>query len=327
MTSSSDILGIEREIPPSMYKLLSSLSYKSCLHYPQPDKLNEENCLEMVDLAKSNIPHKPYEFTRDGIVICAGSRDGDDRYLTNAYINIKNLRDLGVDWPIQIWHKGQEEILGNFKELVKNLNVEFVDALSLKKILPARILNGWELKVYAIKWCPFNRILLLDADSFAVKNPLFIFDTEEFKKSGAIFFPDQRTLDPEDKIWKLMGIEYKAEREFESGQIFLDKNKTWGAICLTMWMNEYSDFFYKYFWGDKESFHFAWLKMGNEYFMGNPYKLVGPHHLQYWNYDLVFQHITWLKHSIHSEDSFVEGLQRADKHKLYIEELKKLWKL
>jgi len=321
MNNKINFSSIEEHLPCSMNCYLSELDKEGAIHNPKPEYLTEENCLDMTEAAIKYIPDKPSNFNGNGIVMCAGTK----KYLTNAYVNIRNLRSLGVDWPIQIWHRGQDEIVGNFKDLVKEFNVEFVDAFLLRNFLPARILNGWELKVYAIKWCPFNKILSLDADSFAVRNPLFIFDIKEFNETGAIFFPDQMTFRPDHKMWSLINTPFKEEREFETGQIFLEKNKTWDPICLTMWMNEYSDFFYRYFHGDKESFHFAWLKMKYPYFVGQPYKLVGFNHWQHWYNELLFQHRTWSKYSLDSE-VIVGDMIRIEEHKSYLEELRKNWK-
>src|SRR4029078_1655461 len=52
-----------------------------------------------------------------------------------------------------------------------------------------------------------------------------------------------------------------------SGQILVDKQKSWRALCLAMWYNEHSDFFYHHVYGDKETFHLAFRKTGVPYAM------------------------------------------------------------
>src|SRR6185369_13685961 len=119
--------------------------------------------------------------------------------------------------PVQFWHLGAREMNPYMKSLVAPLGVECVDALEVRKQRPARILNGWEIKPYAIIHSSFKEVLLLDADNVPVLNPEFLFRTPEFLDTGAIFWPDYGKLAPTRKIWKLCGVEYRHEPEFETG--------------------------------------------------------------------------------------------------------------
>jgi FkbM family methyltransferase len=47
----------------------------------------------------------------------------------------------------------------------------------------------------------------------------------------------------------------------------VDKCRCWHALSVCMWMNEYSDFWYKYIHGDKETFHLAWRATNVPYSM------------------------------------------------------------
>jgi hypothetical protein len=132
---------------------------------------------------------------------------------------------------------------------------------------PVRILKGWELKAYALVHSRFREILLLDADNVPVVNPRFLFTTPEFKKVGAIFWPDYGRLEPTRAIWDYCGVPYQDEPEFESGQIVIDKKRCWRALALALWYNEHSDFFYEHIHGDKETFHLAFRKTGQPYAM------------------------------------------------------------
>ena len=51
-------------------------------------------------------------------------------------------------------------------------------------------LNGWEAKAYAILHCPFEEVLLLDADIVPVRDPSFLFDSDEYQRSGSVLWPD-----------------------------------------------------------------------------------------------------------------------------------------
>ncbi len=74
-------------------------------------------------------------------------------------------------------------------------------------------------------------------------------------------------LGRERMAWKVTGVEYRDEPEFESGQIVVNKEICWRALQLTLHLCAWSDFFFKHFHGDKEAFHLAWRKLNQEYAM------------------------------------------------------------
>src|SRR4029453_2174085 len=100
------------------------------------------------------------------------------------------------------------------------------------------------------------------ADNVPVRNPEYLFDAEPYRQRGAVFWPDYGRLAPTRAIWRICGVPYRDEPEFESGQILLNKRRCWRALQLTMHMNEHSDFYYNYVYGDKETFHMAWPMVG-----------------------------------------------------------------
>ena len=153
------------------------------------------------------------------------------------------------------------------RALVVPLDVRCVDALELRKTHPVRRLGGWEIKAYAIVHTRFAEALLLDADNVPLRDPAFLFDTPEYRAHGAIFWPDLERLEKHRDIWELCGLEYRDEPEFESGQIVVDKPRCWHALHLTLHLNAHSDFYYCFIYGDKETFHLAWRRLGQEYAM------------------------------------------------------------
>jgi hypothetical protein len=198
-----------------------------------------------------------------GIVISAGG----PKYLPCAWVCINRLKKAGCKLPIQLWHLGPEEMDPAFQAMVEELGVRCVDALEVRKRHPARILNGWELKCYSILHSGFREVLLLDADNVPIVDPEFLFDTPEFRQTGAIFWPDYGRLAETRPIWKLCGVSYRDEPEFETGQIVVDQERCQRALRLAMWYNEHSDFFYHHIHGDKDTFHLAFRKTNTPYSM------------------------------------------------------------
>jgi hypothetical protein len=198
-----------------------------------------------------------------GIVVCGGGR----RYFPSAWVCVQILRRLGCQLPIQLWHLGPEEVTPHLAALLRPLDVQCVDAFEVRKRHPMRILHGWESKPYAIRHSPFREVLFLDADNVAVVNPEFLFDTPQFGKCGAVFWPDRGIVPADHPIWEICGLPQRAEQAFESGQILIDKTKCQREIELALWMNAHSDFYYRFMYGDKETFHFAWRMLATEYAM------------------------------------------------------------
>ncbi len=225
--------------------------------------IHRDNARARAEKFNAALPAGPGNFQGQGLVICGGGV----RYFTCAWVCIQRLRRLGCTLPIQLWHLGPEELDATMAALVAPFGVTCIDALEVRKQHPARILNGWELKAYAILHSPFQEVLLLDADNVAVVNPEFLFETPEYRETGAIFWPDYGRLAPTRDIWEICGIPWRDEPEFESGQIVVDKNKCWRPLSLCMWYNEHSDFFYNHIHGDKETFHLAWRKLDQPYAM------------------------------------------------------------
>lgn len=215
------------------------------------------------DAFVKTIPDCPEHYAGRGIVICGGGT----KYFTNAWVCIHILRSLGCSLPVEFWHLDEKEVDSYMSSLLLPFNVKCVDAQKVRKRFRARRLGGWELKPYAILHSRFREVLLLDADNVPVKNPEFLFETAEFKDSGAIFWPDYErpNIERQNLVWRSCGMRRPLEPEFETGQIVVDKKRCWEALSLTMWMNENSDFYYQYLHGDKETFHIAFRKTKTKY--------------------------------------------------------------
>lgn len=214
-----------------------------------------------------------------GIVVSGGGS-----YFELAYSCLYNLRKLGCKLPFELWHLGPEEMTDVWREMAMSLgDIKIVDAHTVGP--GARILAGWESKVYAIMYSEFGEVLYLDADNLALRDPAYLFDAHEYAATGAIFWPDLDTgkvwIPP--YVWNLAGIDPNNRHQpaFETGQILINKGKRWKELCLTMHLNEYSDCWYDFVYGDKDTFKLAWHKLGSPYIMPSQ---------SYWRYPAIIQH-------------------------------------
>ena len=211
-----------------------------------------------------SIPAYPERYHGRGIVICAGGA----AYFVSAYVAAKMLRHVGCALPIQFWHL-TDEIDDHMRSLVAPLGVSCIDAgeIDRRRDRPCRILNGWELKCFAILFCPYQHVLLLDADNVPVIDPSDLLDSPEFDQYGAIFWPDYGRIRGESPIWEICEVPFRDEPEFESGQIAVDKRRCWNALNLAQHYNDHSDFYYRHVYGDKETFHLAFLRTDTPFAM------------------------------------------------------------
>jgi hypothetical protein len=262
--------------------------------------------------------------TRDrGILLCAG---GCELY-TNAWVCIQLLRKHGCTLPVQIWHL-EDEISDAMKDLMRPLGVEFRDATVVRQHNPVRILNGWELKPFALAACEFREVLYLDADNVPVRNPEFLLETPQYRRTGAVFWPDYGRLDAARAAWAMTGVAYRDEPEFESGQIVLDRERAWRPLRLALWYNEHSDFVYTHIHGDKDTFHLAFRKCDYEYSM--PARGIDPLEGAMCQHDFdgrrLFQHRNMAKWSLRGENPRVAGFALERECLAFLAALRSRWR-
>jgi hypothetical protein len=223
--------------------------------------ITKSNLRATLDAYIPSIPTYPDAFRGEGIVICAGGR-----YLPAAWVCIKLLQRQGCKLPVELWYLGEAEMDAKLKTIFKGAGVNCIDALN-NKGFGHKPLHGWQLKPYAILNSTFKEVLLLDADNVCSLNPAPLFKTSEYKKAGAVFWKDAFKLRTSREGWECCGLEHTTDTEFESGQILVDKERCWKALYLALWLNTQSKFFYRYLWGDKETFQIAFRLCETAYAM------------------------------------------------------------
>jgi FkbM family methyltransferase len=268
-------------------------------------------------------PYPPARFNGRGIVICGGGVT----YFTNAWVCIRRLRDLGCSLPIELWYLGREELDTRMESLLKPLDVRCINALLKRREFPLRNALGWELKSYALLHSNFKEVLLLDSDNVCTRNPEYLFQSPEYLQHGAIFWPDYGRLGPRRPIWKLTGVPYRDEPEFESGQILVHKQKCWCELNLAFWLNDHSELFYRYIHGDKDTFHLAWRRLNRSYAMPPfPIKTLRGTMCQHdFGGQVLFQHRNLLKWDFFQDNPRVPGFEGEEACLQYVEELRTLW--
>jgi hypothetical protein len=200
-----------------------------------------------------------------GIVTC-----GSLRFTAYLWFLVRGLRHHGCTLPIELWHL-HGEVNDALRRFLEPHGVTFRDAGHLL----AR--EGWlrprpyGIKPHAILHSSFREVLFLDADNCAYRDPAFLFDTPEFRERRAIFWPDRhRTGTGSEELRRDYGVKEGGATEFESGQIVVDRVACGQALALTFHVNEHSDYYYRFFLGDKDTFRLSFD------YLNVPYLLI-PH--------------------------------------------------
>lgn len=178
--------------------------------------------------------------------MCAGGVS----YTTNAYLAVRLLRHCGCQLSVEIWYKDQSEVDERSVALFDDFAVTFRSAYDTANRVNLPAPSGWALKPFAILHSAFDEILYLDSDNFVVKDPTYLFDTEEYAATGAVFWPDVRRSSPYNRVWEMLGLYPRDEWEFESGQILLKKSDFMEPLRFALQMNYDADRYYQHIWGD-----------------------------------------------------------------------------
>lgn len=235
-------------------------------------------------------PCPPCEGT--GVVMVAGGR-----YLREAWASVNKLREVS-DLPVQIWHLGQGEVTERDRMNFEDLEVEFVNAYDFLDEHPSYQFGGWQAKSYATAYCPFRHVLQLDADCHPLADPMELFQSEEYKATGSIHWPDLNKCRQGDMIFPCTGIKRPKDfQEIEVGQVVYDKERLWKALRLTVWMNSHSECFYKLQYGDTLLYVLALMKLGYQFTIAEKATWHGWGMTHYWKGNPVFRHAMNLKRS------------------------------
>ncbi|MEM1353914.1 MAG: hypothetical protein AAGH88_03420 [Planctomycetota bacterium] len=270
------------------------------------------------------------KYSGRGIVICGGG----ERYFPCVWVCVHMLRYFGCRLPIELWHLGPAEINLELRAHLGLLGVKAIDAYQVARSRPVKRLGGWELKPYAIMHCRFEEVLLIDADNIAVQNPEFLFDSPAYRETGSIFWPDRYPrvqprpwLNPD--IWSICGVPNSLETEVEAGQILLNKSVCWRPLQLCHFFNENSEFYYHYFYGDKDTYQLAWKKMGLPFGLipHPPKDLHEDWTMAQFDFDgnRLFQHRSGAKWRLHGENIHVPDFYFESECLTFLELLRDRW--
>ncbi|CAH0519046.1 unnamed protein product [Peronospora belbahrii] len=195
-----------------------------------------------------------------------------EKMMLGAYVSVRLLRTLGCTLPIEVWYKPSEMSVEH--PLLQLMVTEYKAYL---RVIEDESVTSFFTKLYALFYSAFDNVLLLDADNFAVRDPKYLFDTQEFLETGAIFWPDFWkpgntifNINKESYLWEFIGLDYINAFEQESGQVLINRRMHYKALNLLMYYGFSKPRPHDYLnlmWGDKDLFRFSWIKSSSSFHM------------------------------------------------------------
>ncbi|TMW59907.1 hypothetical protein Poli38472_004976 [Pythium oligandrum] len=195
-----------------------------------------------------------------------------EKLLLGAYVSIRSLRAMGSTLPVEMWFKRSETDVNH--PLLKILVAEY--GVYLREIKDDRATRFYT-KLHAIYYSAFDNILLLDADNFPIRDPIYLFETPEFVENGAIFWPDFWkpgntifNIHRNSFVWDVFGLDYVNMFEQESGQVLINRRMHMPALNVLMYYGFSQPRIHedmRLVWGDKDLFRFAWMKTESSFYM------------------------------------------------------------
>ncbi len=260
----------------------------------------------------------------NGIVVCAGGAV----MLANAYVLVRALRDIHRSaLPIEIWHLGPADMPEFLARIFVSMGCAVKDALSVSQAKNPKISDGWQLKVFALRHSSFEQVILLDADQVPLRDPAVLFEWPEYRDTGAVFWPDAIDVAADNPIWNMVGLENAQIRSWESGQMCINKKMHWRTLCLVLAINERAETFYRFVYGDKDTFLLAWKLTGSNFSLVPHLPFQSERFLVQRDFEgnPVFQHHTNCKWSVTQPNENLEGLKLFAECQEFLDDLAKIW--
>ncbi|GMF20831.1 unnamed protein product [Phytophthora fragariaefolia] len=199
--------------------------------------------------------------------------------LASAYASVRTLREvLKSRLPIEIWYRNDElrrvpAALGPLKELADK---DGQGGITFREIKDRQALR-FAAKIHAVYNSNFDQVLFLDADNVPVRDPAYLFESDEFVRTGAVFWPDfwhpQYTIFHimgDSLLWQLLDMQYVNMFEQESGQLLIDRRRHAATMELVNFFTFHRPSHFdqlKLVYGDKDLFRYAWIKLNVPFFM------------------------------------------------------------
>ena len=200
----------------------------------------------------------------NGVIMVAGGK----KYGPLGLRAVKKIRSLSPNLKIHIFGLDEDELQHESMIELSNMSNVYVSHLD-QKTKSQEV--GWQCKIKAIIACNFENVFLIDADNVPLQPIHELFELDVFKENSAIMwrdiedkerpisilgkhvnFPYLNSVSPNGKLLENLNISIK--HQHESGQLLVNRRKSWKALDLIAKMNDASGHFYNLMHGDKDTY-------------------------------------------------------------------------
>lgn len=224
-----------------------------------------------------------------GIVIVGGGK-----YLSWSHVLCRRLRELGSRLPIQVWHMGSKELPNWARSHFQALDAQPVDIYEVMRAHPVRQMSGWIAKTFAVRHCPWEQAIFIDADCFPELAPEALLDNAQIRAQGSLLFKDVGRHHQGPWGYLAFGLQ-PLPYEYETGQFIWHKTKAWDALQWALWCHEHTNVFYKMFHGDKGVIEACFRSTGAPFVTGEHSEWMGWGIAHYLDGQHVFSHCMGIK--------------------------------
>lgn len=222
---------------------------------------NGEYYLNKINDFKKKIPKYKNNFNNKGIIICI-----NDSSFISSIICIENIIKNNPLINIECYYC-ENELFEYQKKYILNKynNINLINCLDKIPNWYPNLKNMKEhmIKLYALLITSFSDVLLLDSYIIPILNIDELFNNSNYIKYGNIFWKDLTNNLFDDKLYKLFNIN-KPDIFTDYGQILININKCWDAICLAYYFNN------ELFNSNKDLYYIA-FKLTNTFYYQNNY--------------------------------------------------------
>lgn len=283
----------------------------------------------MVSSIHDLAPRFPFVTGTRGVVMTAGGK-----YFGMTITSIRMLRRTGSKLPVEVFLDSWDDYDVRICEtILPSLNARCYVLADLWKTTPQLgELLKYQYKVFALMFSSFEEVIFLDADAFPAHNPDVLLDSQPYKSTGLVTWPDFWVSTTSHLFYDVAGIPVpplEARRASESGILLYSKRIHAASLLLATYYNYYGpNFYYPLFSqgaqgeGDKESFLHAAMALEEPFYdVKTPVSVMGSFINGTWNSagmkqgdpleDYTLQNAQMTKSGAsESEDSVVETFAR-----------------
>lgn len=194
--------------------------------------------------------------------------------LCSLWVMLRTLRHVEREagqehLPVELWYLGEPERVAWFHAALQPLGVTLIDAVATGfqptaakpkheqdrsgtlGTYHANAVNGYAVKVWAMRHTKAEQAIWADADLVWVRPPQDLLAAAEFEQTGCLAWPDVPTRRLSPAACQAFGVLPRDEREWETGCLVLDRPRCSLPLHAAWFYNLHREYFYRFGWGDK----------------------------------------------------------------------------